>query len=140
MRHPSPANHPDPPRPAPPGQSAPPLPPLPPPPQPSRRPATFSLDIIAADRGQTARTQPTPGVTSTGKPSASASPAAASTSAQVIGRPSIQVWFRCANRYQRVFRAVDGSGYAARCPLCGKTMQFRVGPAGVATRTFEVSC
>jgi hypothetical protein len=108
-----------------------------PPPSPPRAPATFSLDIIAADRGQSARIHRAPGSALIGESAASAANTAPT---PVIGRPSIQVWFRCANRYQRVFRAVDGSGYAARCPLCGKTMQFRVGPAGIATRTFEVSC
>lgn len=56
------------------------------------------------------------------------------------GRPSIQVWFACAGRYQRVFRSVDGSGYLARCSVCGKTMRFRVGPEGTGKRVFTVSC
>ena len=56
------------------------------------------------------------------------------------GRPSIQVWFACAGLYQRVFRAADGSGYLARCSLCGKTMRFRVGPDGTGQRVFQVSC
>lgn len=56
------------------------------------------------------------------------------------GRPFIQVWFECAGLYQKVFRAIDGSGYGARCAKCGKTINFRVGPGGTAQRTFKVSC
>ncbi len=56
------------------------------------------------------------------------------------GRPSIRVWFRCANAYQRVFRSVNGKGYSARCPRCGKCMRFRVGDGGTSQRSFEVSC
>lgn len=55
-------------------------------------------------------------------------------------RPYLQVFFRCANQYMRVYRSVDGSGYLARCPKCAKCMNFRVGPGGSSRRFFEVGC
>lgn len=58
----------------------------------------------------------------------------------MVGRPWIQVWYACAGRYQRVFRAIDGTAYVARCPKCGKTMRFAVGSGGTNQRTFTVSC
>lgn len=59
---------------------------------------------------------------------------------RAVGRPSIQVWFACAGAYLRVFRAVDGSKYQARCPKCGKEVRFLVGPGGTSQRVFEVRC
>lgn len=56
------------------------------------------------------------------------------------GRPFLMVWFKCAGAYQKVFRSVDATQYAARCPKCGKTMQFAVGSGGENRRMFEVSC
>lgn len=56
------------------------------------------------------------------------------------GRPSIQVWFECAGLYQRVFRAITGDCYLARCAKCGKTMRFEVGQGGTSQRTFRVRC
>lgn len=56
------------------------------------------------------------------------------------GRPSIQVWFRCAGQYLRVFRHHDGSGYTARCLSCGRCVRFRTGPGGTSQRRFEVDC
>lgn len=55
-------------------------------------------------------------------------------------RPWIQVWFACAGRYQKVFRAIDGTAYVARCPMCGKSMRFAVGTGGTNKRIFTVSC
>ena len=55
-------------------------------------------------------------------------------------RPFLQVYFVCANAYQRVFRAADQSQYLARCPKCGKQMRFQVGPDGTNQRTFQVTC
>lgn len=55
-------------------------------------------------------------------------------------RPWIQVWFRCANQYQRVFRHQDGTGYTARCGSCGKCLRFRTAPGGTQQRRFEVDC
>ena len=56
------------------------------------------------------------------------------------GRPFLQVYFVCANSYQRVFRSADNKRYLARCPKCGKEMRFQVGEGGTAQRTFQVSC
>jgi hypothetical protein len=56
------------------------------------------------------------------------------------GRPFLMVWFKCAGAYQKVFRSLDATQYAARCPKCGKTMQFAVGSGGENRRMFEVSC
>lgn len=56
------------------------------------------------------------------------------------GRPWIQVWFRCAGRYLRVFRHHDGSGYMARCSSCGKCIRFRTGAGGTQQRRFDVDC
>ena len=55
-------------------------------------------------------------------------------------RPFLQVWFRCAAAYQRVYRNRQGTGYSARCPKCGRAVNFRVGPGGTEQRTFEVNC
>ena len=55
-------------------------------------------------------------------------------------RPWIGVFFACSNEYMRVHRAVDGSGYQARCRTCGKVVRFRVGQGGSDARFFEVSC
>lgn len=55
-------------------------------------------------------------------------------------RPWIGVQFVCAAKYVRVFRRADGSGYLARCPTCGNSMWFRVGPGGTGERFFEVTC
>ena len=55
-------------------------------------------------------------------------------------RPFLRVFFRCANQYLRVNRHADGSGYRAICPLCGKRVNFVVGPGGTSERFFEVSC
>jgi len=57
-----------------------------------------------------------------------------------VARPYLQVLFRCANQYLRVYRSADGSGYLARCPKCAKCMNFRVGPGGSGQRFFEVGC
>ncbi|HLO42466.1 MAG TPA: hypothetical protein VK176_15695 [Phycisphaerales bacterium] len=55
-------------------------------------------------------------------------------------RPFLQVFFKCANQYLRVNRSADGSGYRAMCPLCGKRVNFVVGPGGTSERYFELSC
>jgi len=56
------------------------------------------------------------------------------------GRPYLSLFFRCANKYTRVYRNVEGTAYDARCPTCGKTMRFAVGPGGSSERFFTVSC
>jgi len=55
-------------------------------------------------------------------------------------RPSLGVFFKCANKYLRVFRSSDGTRYNARCPTCGKVVRFVVGAQGTNQRTFEVDC
>ncbi|MEY3230806.1 MAG: hypothetical protein RL689_895 [Planctomycetota bacterium] len=55
-------------------------------------------------------------------------------------RPSLQVFFACANAYQRVLRSFDGQSYTARCPKCGMVKHFLVGPGGSDQRTFRLSC
>lgn len=55
-------------------------------------------------------------------------------------RPWLMVWFRCVAKYQRVYRAADGTRYDARCPSCGKAVRFAVGPEGTGSRSFEVDC
>lgn len=60
--------------------------------------------------------------------------------ASPVGRPWLQVYFSCANAYQRVYRNVNGSGYLARCPKCGQSVRFRIGQGGTKQRFFEVSC
>ncbi len=57
-----------------------------------------------------------------------------------MARPSLQVYFACANAYQRVLRSFDGASYTARCPKCGMVKQFVVGPGGSDQRTFRLSC
>lgn len=58
----------------------------------------------------------------------------------VRGRPAIQVWYPCARAYLRVLRAADGSHYLARCPKCGASKRFDVGPGGTDARMFEIDC
>lgn len=64
----------------------------------------------------------------------------AGTGGRGAGRPSLQVFFACANAYQRVLRSSDGRSYTARCPQCGKVATFLVGPGGSDQRTFRLSC
>jgi hypothetical protein len=64
----------------------------------------------------------------------------AAADADAQARPFLQVWFRCANIYQRVYRSPDGTGYRAVCGKCGKAMNFVVAPGGTSKRVFEVSC
>lgn len=90
----------------------------------SQAPNPFSLDIVES------------------QPRRAAAPGA-SHGGQAGGerdRPWLRVYFSCANQYVRVFRDRAGEGYTARCPTCGKSMQFRVGEGGTAQRFFELSC
>lgn len=63
-----------------------------------------------------------------------------STGAGAPGRPTIGVYFACANRYVRVTRNSSGEVYLARCPKCAKTMSFRVGAGGSSQRLFRLTC
>jgi hypothetical protein len=56
------------------------------------------------------------------------------------GRPFLMVMFACANAYQKVFRSLDGTHYAARCPKCGMTKRFAVGAGGASQRQFRLTC
>jgi hypothetical protein len=55
-------------------------------------------------------------------------------------RPWLALYFRCSNTYGRAYRNAAGTGYLGRCPKCGKSIRFRVGPGGTGQRMFEVSC
>jgi phage terminase large subunit GpA-like protein len=55
-------------------------------------------------------------------------------------RPYLRIYFACANQYVRVYRRPDQKHYLARCPTCGMTKTFRVGPSGTANRFFELTC
>ncbi|MCA9275203.1 MAG: hypothetical protein KDA29_04180 [Phycisphaerales bacterium] len=55
-------------------------------------------------------------------------------------RPWLGVHFVCSGMYQRVYRDLNGDRYLARCPKCGKTITFKVGPGGSNQRFFDVSC
>lgn len=72
------------------------------------------------------------------RPASSASDETAA--ASPLGRPFLRLFFRCANKYSRVYRNAAGTAYDARCPTCGKTMRFAVGPGGSSARFFTVSC
>lgn len=55
-------------------------------------------------------------------------------------RPWLGIWYKCANKYVKVYRSPDGQTYTARCPKCGEATRFRVGEGGVSTRFFEIQC
>ncbi len=55
-------------------------------------------------------------------------------------RPSLRVFFACANSYLRVLKEVGGSEYLARCPKCGKRQRFVVGEGGTPQREFTLDC
>ena len=55
-------------------------------------------------------------------------------------RSFLQVWFRCSGQYVRVNRRKGATGYTARCPSCGKCVNFKTGPGGTDQRLFQVSC
>ncbi|MEM8756191.1 MAG: hypothetical protein AAGF47_00225 [Planctomycetota bacterium] len=56
------------------------------------------------------------------------------------GRPYLRIYFECANHYVRVYRRPDQPMYVARCPACGMTKSFAVGPNGSAQRFFQLTC
>ncbi|MBY0112045.1 MAG: hypothetical protein K2Y21_04430 [Phycisphaerales bacterium] len=64
----------------------------------------------------------------------------AADSVPAAARPYLQVFFRCANHYQRVYRSADGTAYNARCPRCAKPVRFKVGEGGSDSRRFEINC
>lgn len=52
------------------------------------------------------------------------------------GRPWIGIHFQCCGVYTRVYRRHDDTRYEGRCPKCAAKVSLRVGPDGVASRTF----
>jgi len=67
-------------------------------------------------------------------------PAKGSAAASSVGRPYLQLWFRCSGQYARAYRNADGTGYLGRCPTCAKSIRFRVGQGGTSERFFEINC
>ncbi len=65
---------------------------------------------------------------------------ASPSSGEGAGTPYLRLWFRCAGQYVRAYRQRDGRAYAGRCPKCGGTIRFPIGPGGTSDRAFEVSC
>lgn len=68
------------------------------------------------------------------------SPSGSAAPSRAIARPFLRVWFACSRQYARAPMNADGRGYLARCPTCGKTVRFTIGPGGTSSRFFEVSC
>lgn len=55
-------------------------------------------------------------------------------------KPYLRIYFSCANAYTRAYRNPEGSAYIARCPKCGLSKRFIVGPGGTEQRQFNISC
>ena len=55
-----------------------------------------------------------------------------------LNRPYLRVFFECCTVYQRIYRDRNGITYSGRCPRCLRTIRFRVGPGGTASRDFVV--
>lgn len=73
--------------------------------------------------------------TSPGSPPAPTPPPAAG-----AGRPFLRLWFTCAGRYARAYRAGQEPAYTARCPACGAPVRIPIGPGGTSDRSFVVRC
>ena len=58
------------------------------------------------------------------------------TGAPTANRPWIGIHFQCCGVYTRVYRRPDDTRYEGRCPKCAAAVSLRVGPDGVASRTF----
>ncbi|MFN0011386.1 MAG: hypothetical protein ACKVS8_07055 [Phycisphaerales bacterium] len=55
-------------------------------------------------------------------------------------RPYLRLWFACANQYARAYKLPCGTAYSGRCPSCGQSMRFGIGPGGSRERFFQVTC
>src|SRR5262249_49070838 len=58
--------------------------------------------------------------------------------AEKPARPYLRLWFECSKQYARAHRLPDGSAYVGRCPTCGASVRFTVGPEGTAERFFRL--
>lgn len=58
------------------------------------------------------------------------------TNRTAVGRPWIGIHFECCGVYTRVYRQPADARYEGRCPKCGVRVNLRVGPDGIASRTF----
>lgn len=65
-------------------------------------------------------------------------PDRATVEADEKGRPFLSVMFSCCKVYQRVYKSPTEDHYAARCPKCLRSINFRVGDGGTAQRAFIV--
>ncbi|MDP1660904.1 MAG: hypothetical protein Q8L55_03225 [Phycisphaerales bacterium] len=54
--------------------------------------------------------------------------------------PYLRIFFSCANAYARAQRTPAGDAYTARCPTCGQTKRFLIGPGGSSERSFVLTC
>lgn len=72
--------------------------------------------------------------------SASVPPTAAPNAPPGPSKPFLRVFFKCANAYVRAGMSPAGDSYLARCPACGQTKRFVVGPGGTDQRSFMLSC
>lgn len=68
----------------------------------------------------------------------SSAPDLSSSDATQRPRPYLSILFACCNIYTRVYRNSEGTAYKARCPHCGRQVDFRVGPDGTDARFFVV--
>jgi hypothetical protein len=53
-------------------------------------------------------------------------------------RAYLSVMFNCCRVYQRVYKSKNADHYIGRCPKCGRSITFTVGPGGTPQRSFVV--
>ncbi len=73
-------------------------------------------------------------------PTPSDTPAAPARAPNPGGTPYLRIYFSCANAYARAQRTPAGDAYTARCPTCGQTKRFLIGPGGSSERSFVLTC